>query len=164
MFSLEILLMISAIVFCVGGLIGAVISRSLVPPEQQRDLEKSLDLARQELNQYQQEVAQHFADTSKLVNNLTQSYREVHEHLAKGAISLTNSEIGRDMLATGDPHLGIEAKFEMDDIKYEAPKDWAPKTPGQKGTLSEDYGLKDDDELHAQHPLHATKPKTKSTS
>lgn len=144
MFSLEILIMVSTIVFCVGGLLGAIISRTLLPPEQQKDLEQSLQLTRQELSQYQQDVAQHFAETSKLVHNLTQSYKEVHEHLARGAVELTNSEISRKILAAGEGTLNLEADA-MDEVNIEPPKDWAPKTPGQTGTLSEEYGLQDDE-------------------
>lgn len=142
MFSLEILVMVSAIVFCIGGLLGAVISRTLMPPEQQKELEQSLQLSRQELNQYQQDVAQHFAETSKLVNSLTQSYKDVHEHLARGAIQLTNAEIGKKILAAGDEALGLESVGAIDDVQ--PPRDWAPKTPGETGILSEEYGLNDD--------------------
>lgn len=158
MFSLEILVMVSTIVFCIGGLLGAVISRTLMPPEQQKELEQSLQLTRQELNQYQQDVAQHFADTSKLVNNLTQSYKDVHEHLVHGAIQLTNAEIGKKILAAGDEALGQESVGSIDDVQPQPPRDWAPKTPGEAGILSEEYGLNDDpsDEIPANN-LHRAK-------
>jgi len=74
-FSLEVVFMISAIVFCVGGLLGAFISRNLFPPEQQKQLEENLQASRQELDQYQREVSEHFAETAKLVQNLTQNYK-----------------------------------------------------------------------------------------
>lgn len=156
MFSLEVLIMVSAIVFCIGGLLGALISRTMFPPEQQKQLEESLKTSRQELDQYQREVAQHFADTAKLVNGLTQSYKDVHDHLASGALKLTNPEITQQMLEAGDKSLGIEAPEKLDDQNVEAPRDWAPKMPGQAGTLSEEYGLNDDEEIEA-HPLEQTK-------
>ena len=156
MFSLEILVMVSAIVFCIGGLLGAIISRTLLPPEQQKELEQSLQLTRQELNQYQQDVAQHFAETSKLVNNLTQNYKDVHEHLAKGAVQLTNSEISRKILEAGDETLGIESTEAINDLLAQPPRDWAPKTPGQTGTLSEDYGLNDDESKESDN-IHPSK-------
>ncbi len=140
-FSLETLIMVSAIVLCIGGLIGAVISRTLMPPEMQRDLEQRLQASRSELEQYQQDVARHFADTSKLVTNLTKAYKEVHDHLAKGAIQLTNAEISKKILDAGDQKLGIEAKDAIDELSFAPPRDWAPKTPGQTGTLSEEFGL-----------------------
>lgn len=149
MFSLEIMMMFVAIAFCVGGLVGAIISRTLIPPEQQRELEQNLQSARNELDKYHQDVAQHFAETSKLVNNLTQSYKDVHEHLAKGAIQLTNPEISKQILDAGDGQLGIEADDAITNEEFHPPKDWAPKTPGQAGTLSEEYGLIDDHEDEA---------------
>ncbi len=143
MFSLEVLIMVAAIIFCIGGLLGALISRTMFPPEQQKQLEESLKTARQELDQYQREVAQHFADTAELVHNLTRNYKDVHDHLAKGALNLTNPEITRQMMAAGDKSLGIEASADIDEQQVEAPRDWAPKVPGQTGTLSEEYGLDD---------------------
>ena len=159
MFSLEVLIMVSAIVFCVGGLLGALISRSMFPPEHQKQLEESLKSSKQELDHYQREVAKHFADTAELVQNLTQSYKDVHDHLAKGALNLTNPEITRQVLDAGDKTLGIEAKDVMDDQEVEAPKDWAPKVPGQTGTLSEEYGLEElranQDDLDAKNQKQA---------
>ena len=156
MFSVEVLIMVSAIVFCLGGLLGAIISRTMFPPEQQKLLEENLKTSRQELDQYQHEVAQHFADTAKLVNSLTQSYKEVHDHLASGALQLTNPEITQQMLEAGDKNLGIEASdIELSEDSVEAPRDWAPKVPGQTGTLSEEYGL--DEHANDEHPLSQTK-------
>ncbi len=141
MFSLEAVIMISAIVFCVGGLLGAFISRNLFPPEQQKMLEENLQASRQELDHYQRDVAEHFAETAKLVQNLTQSYKDVHDHLSSGALQLTSPEITQQVLAAGDKALGSSALDEFDAQQVEPPKDWAPKVPGQAGTLSEDYGL-----------------------
>ncbi|WP_018013747.1 YhcB family protein [Teredinibacter turnerae] len=156
LFSLETLIMVCAIVLCVGALLGALISRTFLPPEQKRDLEQSLQLTRQELSQYQQDVAQHFAETSKLVHNLTQSYKEVHEHLAKGAVELTNSEISRKIIAAGEGTLNLEGTS-IEGAAVEPPKDWAPKTPGESGTLSEDYGHDEEEPVH--QPPHVPVPK-----
>lgn len=143
MFSLEFLIMVSVILFCVGGLIGAVISRSLLPSNGHREMEDRLRASRQELEQYQQDVAQHFAETSQLVNNLTQSYREVHEHLAQGAMHLTNAEISQKMLNAGEGYVSDSDDGALTETSFEPPKDWAPKKPGQSGTLSEEFGLND---------------------
>lgn len=146
MFTPETLIMVGAIVLCIGGLIGAVISRKFIPPEHQKELELNLQSAREDLKQYQQDVAQHFEETSRLVHNLTQSYREVHEHLARGAIHLTNSDISRQILEAGDGKLSAKAGAMLEETTVLPPKDWAPKTPGQAGTLSEEFGLNDDAE------------------
>ncbi|WP_370981397.1 YhcB family protein [Agaribacterium sp. ZY112] len=141
MFSLEVLIMVSAIVFCLGGLLGAIISRSIFPPEQQKQLEENLNNSRKELDQYQRDVAQHFAETAQLVNNLTQSYKSVHDHLATGALQLTNAEITQSMLSAGDESLGLDTPEQLEEQHIEPPRDWAPKPAGQTGTLSEEYGL-----------------------
>ena len=153
MFSLETVLMIGAIVFCVGALLGAIISRAFIPPQKQKGLEASLSAARDELSLYQKDVADHFAETSQLVNNLTNSYKDVHQHLAKGAVRLTNAEISQQILDAGDPELGLETKDETLQVHmFEPPRDWAPKTPGSKGALSEEYGL---DDLKNGKPIEA---------
>lgn len=143
MFSLEVLIMVSAIIFCIGGLLGALISRTIFPPEQQKLLEDSLKSSRDELDRYQQDVAEHFAQTASLVQNLTQSYKEVHDHLASGALNLTSPEISQKMLRAGDESLGLEVVDKLETQNVQPPKDWAPKVPGQAGTLSEEYGLED---------------------
>ncbi len=157
MVSLELLIMVSAIVLCVGGLLGAVISRTLLPPEKQKDLESRLEDSRTELEQYQQDVAKHFADTSKLVTNLTNAYKEVHDHLSKGALQLTNAEISKKILAAGEESLGIDTKGALEQVDFEPPKDWAPKSPGQKGTLSEEFGLERDAEEESIEAITAGK-------
>ena len=53
MFSLEFLSMVGAILFVIGGLVGAIVTRYFTPAGQQKELEQSLQLTRQELNQYQ---------------------------------------------------------------------------------------------------------------
>lgn len=157
MFSLEVLILVGVVVFCIGGLAGAIISRSLLPPQNQRGLEEQLDASRQELAQYQQHVAQHFAETSQLVNNLTQSYREVHQHLAQGATALTNAEISQKMLNAGDT-TGQEQEDALAETTYEPPRDWAPKRPGQTGTLSEEFGLNDVQDEQAVESTTAKHP------
>lgn len=148
-FSLETLIMIGVIMLCAGGVIGALISKTYLPPSRQKDLEQQLQATRNQLELYQQDVAKHFVETAQLVNNLTQTYKDVHDHLSRGAVHLTNAEISKKMLNAGDPTLGFDAKNPLDEFDFEAPKDWAPKAPGQKGILSEDFGLEDpvDDDL-----------------
>lgn len=156
-FSLEFLVMTATILFCLGGLVGALLSRTLLPSGNQKGLESSLQNARDELTQYQQEVASHFAETSRLVHGLTQSYKDVHNHLAKGAISLTNAEITEKMIAAGEVSLDLEAKEALQEQRVEQPKDWAPK----QGALSEDYGLDDFDE---DTPIEVKTSKAKTTA
>lgn len=53
-----------------------------------RQAERDLEATREELEQYRQQVAEHFDGTSRLLRDLTLQYRAVYEHLAQGAQSL----------------------------------------------------------------------------
>lgn len=159
MFSLELLLIISVVMLVIGTIIGVVIGRSWVPPEQQKALETRLSSAKRELDSYQQEVAKHFMETSKRVSEMTESYRDLHEHLAKGALQLANTEIGREMLAAGDSAQEIA---DLERTPIEPPKDWAPKTPGSHGMLSEEFGIQDHDETTELGLTSSVTPKPKT--
>lgn len=58
-----------------------------------------------ELEAYRREVAEHYAETAKRVDNLTQAYKSVHDHLEDGAYRLVGEEELRRRLqnATSDP-------------------------------------------------------------
>lgn len=52
-----------------------------------------------ELKAYKQEVSDHFVRTAELVNELTNSYKAVYEHLEGGAYRLVGEETLRERLA-----------------------------------------------------------------
>ena len=150
MFSLESLLFLAVAMLLVGIVIGVVIGRSWVPPQQQKEMEQNLKDAQKELESYQQNVAHHFLETSQKVTELTQSYRDLHQHLMKGVLELSNTEIGRGVLAAGE---AADAAEPLENVKIEAPKDWAPKKPGEAGMLSEDFDLdKNSDDEYPDAP------------
>ncbi len=124
-----------------GLIIGFIMARTLHPKEKERkELEDQLKQSQERTKNYQQEVTEHFLKTSELVNNLSHSYRDVHEHLATGAMRLTNTEISRQMIDAGFGR--HENTNIITEETPEPPKDYAPKVPG--GILSEEYGLKED--------------------
>nr|WP_277610949.1 DUF1043 family protein [Microbulbifer celer] len=102
-----------------------------------QELELRLKEANTKLEDFQQQVNEHFDQTSQLVNNLTHSYREVHEYLANSAMRLSSQDIGRQMLEAGSGQLSEND----DNLSVLPPRDWAPKEPGTTGTLSEEFGL-----------------------
>lgn len=120
-----------------------------------RDLEQRLHQAENSLQGYQRDVAEHFAQTSQLVNNLTSAYREVHEHLASGALKLATPAISRQILDSANSNLSGDTKAYIAEQRIEPPRDWAPKAPGAKGTLSEDYDLRDDHNTNARMPTES---------
>lgn len=148
MFSLATLLITAITTFIIGGLLSLLLTRSFSSSEQKtRTLESRLEEAEHSLANYQQEVTEHFAETAQLVNNLTQNYKEVHEHLAGSALKLANVDISRQLLSTNPDDDGNE--LNINEETFQPPKDWAPS----EGTLSEDYGLDDEDDT--QNPSAA---------
>ncbi len=133
-----------------GGLLGALVSRQFGQQEQQnKDLEAKLQEAEEKLLSYQNDVSDHFAETSKLVNNLTKDYKEVYEHLANSALKLTNPDISRKLIEASKGTLTepLDDSTTISEPEYvQPPRDWAPKTPGSSGTLSEDFGLTPEDD------------------
>jgi len=145
-FSLSALIITGIVAAIAGALIAALMLKTLAPQEKQnRETEKRLQQTEDKLLSYQQEVSSHFEETSRLVNQLTQSYKDVYEHLADSALKLSNPDLSRQLIDAGDGKLpqGGTAKpsASEDDVATEAPRDWAPKTPGEKGQLSEDFGM-----------------------
>jgi hypothetical protein len=84
----------------VGGAAGFIIAKlddfSL---KEKKAMQDKVDQANRELAQYKHDVTEHFIQTAGLVNNMTQSYQAVHEHLAKGAQTLSDHKIAVDRLA-----------------------------------------------------------------
>ncbi|MBG13163.1 MAG: YhcB family protein [Alloalcanivorax venustensis] len=119
--------------FLVGLVAGAGVLYWLLPARRQgSQLIRERDEARNALNHYRDQVDRHFLETADLVNDLTQSYRAVHQHLSQGAHGLC-SEAGRRKAAAKN----LDAAFEPD-TPASQPLDYAPKA---QGTLSEDFGL-----------------------
>lgn len=153
MFSLSTLILTALTCLLCGGVIGAFLMFALRPQEKiNRELETQLMNAESSLREYQQEVTQHFLDTSLLINNMTQSYRDVHEHLASSALKLGNADLSRQIAQAGDGKLLEQKRAAFSPESTLPPTDWAPKKPGKHGILSEEFGLMeepsaDDDEL-----------------
>ena len=90
---------IGIIALVAGVMIGALAYRLLAPSIKQADQIKSeLDTARDELDSYKASVGQHFNKTSELVNDLTQNYVKVYQHLAEGAQTLGDSKTFDNLL------------------------------------------------------------------
>jgi uncharacterized membrane-anchored protein YhcB (DUF1043 family) len=124
-----------------GMMLGYLIGRRTSTESQKyREVERKLDQVMQEKAQYEDEVLEHFGETAKLLNNLTDSYRGVHNHLAAGAGTLCRGEgpMGLDQID------GERDPAEIPPLlpQIQAPLDYAPKTsPDEKGMLAEEFGL-----------------------
>ncbi|MBX2809271.1 MAG: DUF1043 family protein [Cellvibrionaceae bacterium] len=152
MFTLTTLLTVAVIALAGGFILGALSTRVFsADRKRSQRLESRLQQADTTLQNYQQQVTQHFSETANLVNNLTQSYKEVHQHLANNALKLANVDISRQLVSN---RIDQEA-FDNDSAPeedFQPPKDWAPKSGDQEGLLSESYGLNDDAQPKHEQP------------
>lgn len=154
---------IGIVTLAVGALIGYLLGRSGENSNKQQQLIDQLNESQRELTEYKDQVNNHFEQTADLVNNLTESYKAVHQHLAKGSEALcltehTPVELDKPPLQSRiQDNPETEAKAEIptvtDEVSspesapaepdaVEPPRDYAPKKADEEGTLSESYGLK----------------------
>lgn len=138
-----------AIVAAVAGLlIGYFAGRRSAPSaEITRELEQQLVVARAERERFEQQVDAHFSETASKVGALTNSYREVYEHLAKGASDLcSNDESKKSFEALATPDAAGLAAIEADSVRVEAPRDYAERgSASDPGVLDERFGLDGED-------------------
>jgi uncharacterized membrane-anchored protein YhcB (DUF1043 family) len=72
--------------FLIGIALGWIITYTLVVRHgRTHQLQLELDQLKENFRDYRDQVTHHFMRTSELVQEMTQSYRSVYEHLASGA-------------------------------------------------------------------------------
>ena len=155
MYSFSVVFFTGLICLLAGAGIGAAALYFFRTQLLGHNAEQRLHEAESALQGYQRDVAEHFAQTSQLVNNLTNAYREVHEHLANSALKLATPAISRQILDSANSNLGSDTRAYINEQRIEPPRDWAPKTPGAKGVLSEDFDLRDDHQDSAPIPTES---------
>lgn len=97
--------------FAFGIALGAGISLLLGGGRKRvHQLEEQLAELERQYDKYRHEVTQHFRTTSELVQKMTDSYRDVYEHLAGGSQALCRTRLGGSSLEfTRQPLLDNEA-------------------------------------------------------
>lgn len=144
MFTLTTIIIASLVSLLVGSILGVLLSGNLGGNKKNNDTEARLAQTEETLVNYQRDVAEHFAQTTELVNTLTESYRDMHEHLSNSALKLSTPEISRQLLSSENQLPGANPETSTIHQEVQAPRDWAPKRQGQEGTLSEKYGLENE--------------------
>jgi len=111
--------LIALIGLAVGGLAGYLLARRFGDSEQRAAaLQQELDRARDDHAAYRRDVSEHFAKTAVAVNQLTESYRDVHQKLSEGARALCDNAAAETALAFDQSRL------------IDAPVSEPPATPG----------------------------------
>jgi len=77
----------------VGLIIGVLIGRSGQGSTlRQRRAEQQVEEVRNEYTRYQAQVNEHFMESAHLLRRFNDSYRDVNQHMARGANRLCNDE------------------------------------------------------------------------
>lgn len=134
------LILIAAAALIIGLIAGVLIGRSNQSSSlRQRRVEQQIDELKSEYTRYQAQVNEHFMESAHLLRRFNDTYRDVNQHMARGANRLCNDE---DWLEEIEKTT-TKARIEADQANgFEPPRDYAPKSdPKEKGTLAEDFGL-----------------------
>lgn len=127
----------------IGVVVGVVVaSRLSSSPSRVRELESQIRGLKENHREYRDSVSDHFSMTAELVQHMTESYREVYQHLASGAQDLCSSEVANKLLPTDSDAVFDTVGNADQDNELIPPRDYAAKqSPDQKGALSEEFGL-----------------------
>ena len=152
MYSLELLITFSLAAIVFGLIAGYMIAQRTAPSRQsQHQLEDHLSKLQQQQEHYQHEVTEHFVETSDLLNQLTRSYHDVHNHLAKGAQLLAGANASENLKALpSEPD--EKPQYLEENSAIAPPLDYAPKAPNEPGMLNEQFGI---DKAKRQQELDA---------
>ena len=142
---MDILIILGA--FAAGVVAGIILLKIINSDSDAQVLRKKLEELQTEHQNYQSSVNEHFTRTADLIETMNKNYKEIQSHLMQGA----------ELLVSPEYRLEAESMSklnESNDSDVEAPKDWAPKTEDQAGTLSEGYGLQqsEEDEFNPGEP------------
>lgn len=148
---------LAIVCFIVGAAAGALLFKLLRSDEAQvRELKAQLQRLSEEHEAYKSSVHAHFNNSARLLNSLTDSYREVYAHMAESARSLCPDYISSQLTLTGTGKGLLERDTLRDTVHpphhpgnppshepAEAPpRDYADKAdPKAAGPLSEGYGV-----------------------
>ncbi|MBC7002451.1 DUF1043 family protein [Photobacterium sp. BZF1] len=118
------------LIFIAGAIVGAFATRlSNKGLKQQKELKKELDKSKYELEQFRQELVDHFAQSSELLDNIAKDYSKLYEHMAK-----TSTELMPNLPEQDNPFAHristLEAVKDVKENKDEQPRDYANGATG----------------------------------
>lgn len=119
---------IGLISFAFGIAVGLGIS-FLVRGNRQRvqELEGELTDLQRQFNHYREQVSDHFLTTSELVQKMTDSYRDVYEHLASGSQALCQNPVNT-------PSLDFTQQPVLESATKNLSEEGDEQAPGRTGT------------------------------
>lgn len=141
-------------------------------PARVNELENRLQDLQRDQAEYRDQVSEHFNTTAELVHHMTESYRDVYQHLASGAQNLCTEDVASKLLPAGEQKMFASDDESSNDESttnqsqtsnsIEQPKDYAPKKSPGPGALSEEFGL--EKEKQEDQPKESDTTKTQNSS
>ena len=137
----------------------AFASRLNTSPSHVQELENQITNLKEAHNEYREGVSDHFSMTAELVQHMTESYKEVYQHLANGAQDLCNIEVANKLIPAESDAVFETMNQDGEETGLIPPKDYAAKlSPNQIGALSEDFGIeKNNKAAEKEIPLQSKK-------
>jgi len=142
------------LIFALGLVLGCICAYLFIARYgRTRRLQEELNQLKEKFTDYRDQVTQHFMRTSELVQEMTQSYRAVYEHLATGAQRLCGE-------GTETPNLDFQSHVRLTDdaeidiatAENEAGDEYAENFPGETPRISDlDIKLKKEKNQPVQH-------------
>jgi uncharacterized membrane-anchored protein YhcB (DUF1043 family) len=119
-YPLELVIIVGIVATIVGTIIGYLVAQKTGASSQtQAALELQLEELQKQQQNYQNEVSDHFVETAQLFNQLTNSYRDVHNHLAGGAQKLAGESATNSLAALSDEsQSALVADNQENDLTY----------------------------------------------
>lgn len=103
MYPLEFVIPVAVGAAVLGVIIGYLASKKMgASLKAQALLQQQIEALQNQQQNYRSEVSDHFAETAQLFNQLTNSYRNVHNHLAEGAQKLAGESDTNTLAALSD--------------------------------------------------------------
>lgn len=153
---------VGVIALVAGAMIGALAYRYFSPSvRQSEEIKSELDHAKRQLSNYKASVNSHFEKTSELVNDLTQNYVKVYQHLAEGAQTLGNSRELNSLLEQQQGKVLLSVGDETDASETAVDSKAAPSTTGEAVQGSAQGG---DEPLPADDPEVTGSPEKASAA
>lgn len=122
-----------------GGALGYFLPRLLhAAPRRNREVETQLHALQEQHKNYRYDINTHFNRSAELLSQLANSYRDVHNHLARGAIDLCDPGAVKQLKILPEQTSVLE---DQQSLAMEPPRDYALRSPYDTGVLDEGFGL-----------------------
>lgn len=136
--------LLPVITLIIGIIIGYIVARLRIGSANQA--QRQLETLQERFDNYQEEVVEQFHNASTMVGKLAQHYQMVQQHLDKTTqrLALDNnlrSSINAEAVDVESPPELLSSP-DSSTTDSQPPRDYAPKTDGEVGTLDESFGLK----------------------